>query len=76
MILTKLKKDGYLGDRAPTPFSPTSKYGLRKKDVLRFLATASMRTNKTLLALGGRIERRIFWCTLFMLEIEKSAKTE
>ena len=66
----------YLGDRAPTPFSQTSKCGLCKKDVLHFLTTASMRTNQTLPALGGGIERRIFWCISFILEIEKSAKTE
>ena len=72
MILTKLKKRSYLADRAPTPFSPTSKYGLRKKDVLHFLTTASVSTNQTLPALGGGFERRIFWCILFMLEnIEK-----
>ena len=70
------EKRSYLGDRAPTPFSQTSKYGLRKKDVLHFLTTASMRTNQTLPALGGGFERRIFWCMLFILEIEKSAKTE
>ena len=35
-----------------------------------------MRTNQTLPALGGGFERRIFWCMLFMLKIEKSAKTE
>ena len=66
------EKRSYLGDRAPTPFSPTSKYGLRKKDVLHFLTTASISTNQTLPALGGGFERRTLWCILFMLEnIEK-----
>ena len=52
MILTKLEKKSYLADRAPAPFSQTSKYGLRKKNVLHFLTTADMRTNQTLPALG------------------------
>ena len=68
------EKRSYLGDRAPTPFPQTSKSGLRKKDVLHFLTTASMSTNQTLPALGGGIERCIFWCILFILEIERKCE--
>ena len=65
------EKRSYLADRGPTPFSQTSKYGLCRKSVLHFLTTASMRTNQTLPALESVFERRIFWCMLFELEIEK-----
>ena len=70
------EKRSYLGDRAPTPFCQTSKYGLCKKGVLHFLATASMSTNQTLSALGCGFERRMFWCIYHSLQIVKSRKTE